>query len=165
MIVKGLGMNQTDLVNLLQSLVNRMMTRAQVRMASTTSQIQVSAFQYWIGDTYYNKGAQDNINVSAMFTATGAGQFKKLRAEIDTGGTVTVKEGAIAGAQVNAGVPRRTANRCTIGWIEIPASFTPGTTAFNVGGVLFIEGDPDLGDGAGVPPNDRGLSQEIYTGP
>jgi len=165
MIVKAIGYSQADLVSLLQALTNRMMTRAQVRVASQTDKLQVSTFQHWIGDTYYNKAAADNINVSAMFTATGASQFKKLRVEIDSAGAVTVKEGATAGAHENAPVPKRTANRCTIGWIQIPASFTPGTTAFNAVGVTIFEGDPDLGDGAGVPPNDRGVEQTVYTSP
>ena len=58
-------------------------------------------------------------------------------------------------------LPRRSANKVTLGWVEIPNSFTFGTTAFNAGGVTFYDGDPDLGDGRGLPPSDRGIVQTV----
>ena len=84
--------------------------------------------------------------------------------EINTAGTLSFKEGAPATAQVNALIPRRTASRATVGWIEIPASFTYDTTLFSASGVAFFNGDPDLGPGVGLPPNDRGITAAINTG-
>lgn len=156
--------NDAGLFSLLQALVNRLLGRPNLRTGTTTTRVQVAAFDYQIADRVYAKAAEDNVQVTGL-TNTPAATFRKVRVQIDADGTLSFSEGASAGSQAAAAVPRRTANRATVGWIEIPASFTYGTTAFSAAGVSFFDGDPDCGDGAGVPPNDRGIEQTVYTGP
>lgn len=156
------GISWRDIYNLLQALVTGLLGFPNPRMGTTTTRIQVSAFDYRIGAQVYTKAAQNNVEVTGL-TNTAAAQFRKVRIQINTAGTLSFSEGAVAAAQVNAPLPRRTASLVTVGWIEIPASFTYGTTAFNAAGVTFFSGDPDLGDGAGLPPGDRGLSAQVVT--
>ncbi|KKM79420.1 hypothetical protein LCGC14_1350080 [marine sediment metagenome] len=162
-VIKAIGLNQQDLYNVLQALVNRILGDSNFAVGSDTTTIQVDAFDYQIEDQVYAKAAEDNVVVS--LTDTGAGQFRKIRMEINAAGTLSFKEGAVASAQVLAPAPRRTAGLTTVGWGEIPASFVYATSNFNDGGVTLFSGDPDVGDGAGVHPNDRGIERTIYTGP
>lgn len=151
------AMNLGDLYNVLQALVNRVFGFPDLRPGTVTTDYQVSAFAFSAAGQAFTKAAAQRT--TAGLTNTAAGQFRKVRVQIDSAGALTEKEGGVASAQVNAPLPRRTANRTTVGWIEIPASFTYGTTAFTAG--MFKNGDPDLADGVGLPPNDRGISQEI----
>jgi len=165
MLITPQAQNQGDVFNLLQALVNACLANPALAMASTTTKIKTTnAVTFRIGAKVYTKAATDNITVSGL-TNTAAAQFRKVRVEIDAAGTVSFKEGAVGAAQVLAPLPRRTASLCTLGWIEIPASFTYGTSDFNVAGVAFFNGDSDLGDAVSLPPNDRGISQTILTGP
>ena len=157
------GTSQGDLFNLLQALVNTILDAPGLAVGTTTTKIQITnATNFRIGDVVYSKGATDNITVSGL-TNTSATQYRKVRIEINSGGTVAFTEGPAASAQALAKVPRRTASKATLGWVEIPASFTYATSNFNDSGVTFFDGDPDLGDGSGVPPDDRGIEQTVIT--
>jgi len=165
MLITPQAMNQGDLYNLLQALANACLDNAALAMASTTTKIKTTnAVTFRIAGKLYSKAASDNITVSGL-TNTPAATFRKVRVEINAAGTVSFKEGAVGAAQVLAPLPRRSASKATLGWIEIPASFTYGTTDFNAAGVAFVDGDPDLGDAVSLPPNDRGISSTILTGP
>lgn len=158
------GFAAKELYNLFQALVNTLLGFPNLRAGTTTPRVQVAAFAYRIGDRVYTKAAEDNVQVTGL-TNTPAAQTRKVRVQINAAGTLSFSEGAAAAAQVLAPIPRRTASLVTVGWIEIPVSFTYGTTAFTASGVVFRDGDPDLGAGAGVPPNDRGISQTVVTAP
>jgi hypothetical protein len=100
-----------------------------------------------------------------VLTAT---QSLKIRIEVDSAGRVTYKAGNVGANPGAALMPRRSAGLATLGWIEIDAvagGFTPGTTVLNSPGVVFFNGDPDLGGLAGVPPANRGISTEIISAP
>ena len=155
------GINWKDLYNLLQAGVYTLLGYPNLRTGTTVAQIQVSAFDFRLGNQIYTKAAEDNVAVT--LTNTNATQFRKVRVQINTAGTLSFSEGAPATAQVLAAIPRRTAALATVGWIEIPASFTYGTTSFSAAGVAMFNGDPDLGAGSGVPENDRGISTQVIT--
>lgn len=155
------GISWKDLYNLLQALVYGVLGFPNLRVGATVTQIQVSTFDYQIGDRVYQRAAVESA-VTGL-TNTTATQFRKLRVEIGAAGTLLFTEGPAATAQALALIPRRGASRATVGWIEIPASFTYGTTSFSAAGVTIRSGDPDLGAGAGVPPDDRGISAQVIT--
>ena len=141
------GIGQGELINLLRALRNMVFDDADLVVATTTTKIKTTnALYYMISGLRYTKGATDNIDITtgAGFTNTGVGQFCKLRIEIDSAGTVTAKQGGFATAQVLAQHPARSASKATIGYAEIPASFTFGTSNFNDSGVALVDGDPDL---------------------
>jgi hypothetical protein len=153
-----------DLFNLLQALTNRVFNNPGLAAGTTNTRVKTAnAVTYAIGGRLYSKAATDPVDdFDGAFTNTAAGQFCKVRLEIDASGVVSGSQGVIASAQALAPMPRRSANKATLGWIEIPASFTFGTTSY--GTATFFNGDPDLHDGS-IPPHDRGLSQDVLTGP
>lgn len=62
--------------------------------------------------------------------ATGAGQFRKVLVCISDAGAVTQVVGSTAGSQATAPTPAQpNGDVVVVGTIEVPASFTPGTTA------------------------------------
>ena len=139
--------DQGALITLLRALRNMVFGDSDLVVATTTTKIKTTnAFYYMISGQRYTKAGADNIDITtgAGFTNTGASQFCKLRVEIDSSGTVTAKQGGIASAQALAPFPPRSASKATVGWIEIPASFTFGTSNFNDSGVTLVDGDPDL---------------------
>lgn len=158
------GLDPTSVFCLLQSLVNRVFGNPNLAVGTTTTRIQVTnQVDFAIANQVYRKAAEDNISVTGL-TNTTATQFRKARVEINTAGTVSFKEGPAATAQVNAIMPRRTASRATLGWLQVPNSFTYGTTAFTAG--MFFNGDPDLSDlGSALPNNDRGIEQAVVNSP
>jgi hypothetical protein len=164
-VITQRGMSHGDLYSFLQALANRVFATAGLAAGTTNTRVKtVNAVDYMIRGKVYSKAGTDPVDdFDAGFTNTVASQFCKVRLEIDTAGVVTGKQGPIRSAQALAEIPKRSANKATLGWIEIPASFTFGTTSY--GGATFNDGDPDLGDGIGLPPGDRGVSQEVYTGP
>lgn len=165
MIIQPHAVNQGDVFNVLQALVNRVLGNPLLAKATTGTRFKnTNAVYYSIAGILYTLAATDGHGAVTGLTDTGATQYRKVRIEIDSDGTVSWKEGAAAAAQALAPVPRRSASKATLGWIEIPASFTYGTSEFDASGVAFKQGDPDLGAGFGVPPNDRGISQAILTG-
>lgn len=141
------GVNQHDLVNLLRAMRNRVFSLVTLAMGGTTTRIKTtSTAQFCINGVNYSKAAEDNIDVNvAGIVDTGVGEFCKIRIEVDTAGTVSFVQGGVASAQIHAKVPPRSAGKATLGYVEIPASFVFGTTLFNVAGVAFVNGDPDLG--------------------
>ena len=58
-----------------------------------------------------------------------ATQFRKVLVERNAAGAVVQVVGAAATSQADAPMPKGDAARISIGWIEVPASFVPGTTA------------------------------------
>lgn len=163
-VIQPTAMNQGDLFNLLQALVNRVFGNPGLVVAGTTTAVKVAnAVSFSIAGRLYSKAIEDNIVVSGL-TNTGVGQFRKVRIEINTSGTVSFREGGVGAAQVSAPMPRRSQDKATLGWFEVPASFTWGTSNTNDSGCAFYNGDPDLGSGAGVPPNDRGIAATILNG-
>ena len=160
-VSRNSGGSWGDIYNLLQALAYSLLGFANLRAGATGTNIRVDAFGYRIGGQVYTNAAEE-VSVTGL-TNTSATQFRKVRVEIAAAGTLLFSEGAPATAQALARIPRRVASRATVGWIEIPASFTYGTTAFTASGVTFYSGDPDLGTGAGVPPNDRGITAEVIT--
>ena len=138
------GVNQDELVKVLQALRNRILAKPTLAPGSTTSRIQVtnSLTDFCIDGVVYRKAAEDNISVGSL-TALTAGQACRIRVEISTAGTVSFKQGPIVtGARGTARTPNRTASRATLGYIDVAGAFTFGTTAFS--DETFADGDPDL---------------------
>lgn len=156
------GMSHKDLFNLLQSLAYTLLDFPNLRTGTTATRVRVDAFAFRIGAQVYSKAAEDNVQVTGL-TNTSATQARKVRVHVNTAGTLSFTEGAPASAQAVALIPRRAENLVTVGWIEIPPSFTYGTTNFSAAGVTIRSGDPDLGAGSGIPPNDRGLASGVIT--
>ena len=91
-------------------------------------------FIFQIAGIVYAKAATDDIDQPA--TTTIADEFAKDLISIDAAGSVTVTGGVIAASQVLAVKPAVPAGEVEIGYIEIPASFTPGATDVTAG-MLF----------------------------
>lgn len=159
-ITPNSGFPASSLYALLQSLRTTLLGFPNLRVGTTTTRVQVAAFAYRIGNRLYTKAAEDNVQVTGL-TNTTATQTRKVRVQINAAGTLSFAEGGPATVQALAEIPRKTADLATVGWIEIPASFTYGTTAFSGSGVTLLSGDPDLGTGSGVPANDHGIAATI----
>lgn len=164
MILTLRGWNWGALYSFLQALLNRVLTYPNLRSGTTAANLRYDATDFCITGQVYTIAASAAAGVAITGTNTAAGQFVKVRVEIDSAGAITYAQGPVATAQVLARVPRRTANRATLGWIEIPASFIFGTTSLGASGVTIYNGDPDLAAGASLPPSDRGLDTVVYTG-
>lgn len=67
-------------------------------------------------------------NVVDAGSTTGAGEFRKVLVEVDVNGAVAQVVGAKAASQAAAVLPDGDPTRISLGWLEIPASFTPATT-------------------------------------
>lgn len=80
--------------------------------------------------------AKNAVAVTAG-AATGVGQVCLVLVELDKTGAVFQTVSAIVGA--NPVLPPLTAARIAVGFIEIPASFTPGTTAVTAGMLKAIK--------------------------
>ena len=143
--ISGLGALQGDIVALLKALRNRCFSNPGLAVGTTTTRIQVTnAIQFAIDGVSYNKAAEDNITIAAL-TATAAAQNSRVRVEVNTAGTVSFVQGPILSTAAPATpleAPARTASRCTIGYFDMPASFTPGTSLASL--LTFVNGDPDL---------------------
>lgn len=158
--------NWGSLYAVLQALVNRVLDNPALAVGTVTvTRVRTTnAVSFAIGPKIYSKAATDPVDdFDGGFTNTAAGQFCKVRLEIDTAGVVTGKQGPIVAGQALAAIPRRSKNKATLGWLEIPASFTFGTTSYAT--ATFFNGDPDLGDGVSLPPGDRGIAADINTSP
>ena len=153
--------NSSDpgIYSLIQALINRVLGNPTL-VASGTG-VAWSAVDYAIEERVYSLAAS-NVAFSGL-TNTSATQTRKVRVEVNAAGTLSFKEGPAATALALASLPRRTASLCTLGWFDVPVSFTYGTTAAS--SLTFYNGDPDLGDGSGLPPNDRGIDATILTAP
>lgn len=94
-------------------------------------------FIFQIDGVVYAKAATDDIDQPA--TTTIADEFAKDLISVDDAGSVTVTGGVIAATQGAAVKPAVPAGEVEIGYIEIPASFTPGSTDVT-SGMLFDNG-------------------------
>lgn len=92
----------------------------------TNTNFQVSAFTYVLGGVARSKAAANNI--APPGSSTDAGQYRKVLICIDEAGAVSTVAGAIAATQAAALAPMTPANKLPIGVLELPASFTSGTT-------------------------------------
>lgn len=62
--------------------------------------------------------------------ATAAGQFRKVLIERDATGAIFTVVGAVSTVdQPSAALPAGDPTKISVGWLELPAAFTPGTTA------------------------------------
>lgn len=163
MVITPRGTNRTSEYALFQALVNRLFGKPTLAQGTTTTQIKsTNQVDFQVADAIARKAATDPLPTIAGLTNTGASQFCKVRVEIDVAGTVTYVQGPIGASAAQAPIPRRTAGKATLGWFDVPASFTFGTTTTN--NLTFHDGDPDLGSGT-IFPADRGISQEIVSAP
>lgn len=99
-------------------------------VGGTATKFKLGATDYRIAGTAYTKAAADNI---ASPASTSAGQYRKDLISLDAAGTVTVTAGAVAVSQDAAVLPACPADNVPVGWIEVPASFTSGTTEVTAG--------------------------------
>jgi hypothetical protein len=165
-VIRPSAVNDGDVFNVLQALVNRVLGNPLLAAASDATDVKTTNAVYFsIAGVLYTKAATDGLGDMGAYAIidTGAGEYCKVRVEIDVNGAVSFKRGPVAASQAQAVVPRRTASKATLGWIEIPPSYVFGTSNFTDAGVTLYSGDPDLGDGHGIPPNDRGIDQTALT--
>lgn len=106
--------------------LNHLTQNPVLAVGTDTNEFKVSAFSYKLGGVTYNKAAQDDI--SEPLTTTGAGEFVKELICIDSAGTISLVAGDAAATQAAATLPDVPANKLAIGYIEVPESFTPGTS-------------------------------------
>lgn len=86
-----------------------------------------------IGGAIVQKAAQAAI-VVLVGSDTAAGQFRKVLIQMAANGTVSQKAGAIVTtAQADAVKPAPDSDKIELGWLELPASFIPGTTNVTAG--------------------------------
>lgn len=97
--------------------------------AGGNTQMEISnAFDYSIAGVVYSKAATEDIAVSASAN-TGAAEYKAVTLSIDSAGTVTqtVSDASTSTPVTPPDVP---ADECAFATIQIPNSFTSGTTTF-----------------------------------
>jgi hypothetical protein len=93
------------------------------------TQMEISAAtDYKIAGVFKQKAATQDIATTAGMN-TGASQYRSVLVELDAAGAVSFVISAIAAAAPVA-LPAKTVGKCAIASIQIPASFTSGTTAF-----------------------------------
>lgn len=102
-------------------------------VGTPTTGLDITAGEVTIGQALVALAASA-ANAVPAGAATAAGQFRKVLVERKADGTVVFVVGAIAAAQADAPLPKSpNADAISLGWIEVPASFTPGTTALTAG--------------------------------
>lgn len=145
-ILSPRGINQGEIVRLLRAMRNRVLANPTLAAGSTPANLANIAFDYMIEGITYTKAAvaAGTVLTGQNLVNTGAGQFCKVRVQVDAAGAVTFIQGGVAGSQDDARIPPRLGGRCTIGLLDIPASFTFGTTTLATAGIIS-SGDPDLG--------------------
>lgn len=132
-----------DLNNLKNWIVNGVQVHGGFAQATTTTRFKTSAAtNYTINGQNYTKGTTDNI--ATPNGNTSAGQFRKDLISIDAAGTITVTAGTVAASQGAAVKPACPANQVELGWIEVPASFTAGTTDVTAGMLKQVVRGNDL---------------------
>lgn len=124
------------LMNAVQALadhsLNQLTIDPVVAPGGTDTNFKVSAFSYKIGGVTYNKAAADNI--AAPGASTTASQFRKVLLSINTSGTITATAGAVSTvSQADAALPDVPSGELAIGYLELPNSFTSGTTSVTAG--------------------------------
>lgn len=103
-------------------------------VGGTNTQLAVSAGEFVLAQAIVPFAAV-TAQVIPGGAATGAGQFMKVLVESNAAGALTLTPGVIAGSQAAAALPLGDPTKISLGWIEIPASFVPATTALT-GGML-----------------------------
>lgn len=144
-----------SIINQLKTIINNGLTGAlkggALDVGTTTTKVKTtSTFIYEIAGVVYAYVATDDIGVPGVNT-TGV-QYRKVSIQIDAAGTVTFVAGATAASQGAAVHPPVGAGKVEIGWLELPVSFTSGTTVITsgmiqqtvAGGVVSAIADTDL---------------------
>jgi hypothetical protein len=98
--------------------------------------IAVGAGTIVLGGVAYAVSALTAQTVAAGAT-TSTSQFLKVLLELDTSGALHQTVGAIVTTQQSDAVlPKGNPAYISIGWLAIPASFTPGTTSIATAGII-----------------------------
>lgn len=97
----------------------------------TATNFGMSAFSYRVDGVHANKAA--NTNIAAPGASTSAGEFRKILISGNAAGTITATAGAIAASQALAALPTLPADNVPLAYLELPASFTSGTTDVTAG--------------------------------
>jgi hypothetical protein len=100
---------------------------------TTTTKFNLAAGEVSLAQAMVSIAAVVDTSVPAG-AATGAGEFRKVLVEVDGAGAVsTVVGDKVTTAQTDAVLPAGNAAKISVGYLEIPASFTPGTTVVTNG--------------------------------
>ena len=122
-----------DMNTLRTALLNHVQVHGGFAQGTTTTKFKTSAAtQYTINGQNYLKAATDDAGQPAAGVTSGA-EFRKDLISIGAAGTFTVTVGTVAASQGAAVKPACPAGEVELGWIEVPNSFTPGTTAVTAG--------------------------------
>jgi len=93
-----------------------------------TAKMDISVgVDFIIDGVAYTKAVENNIAVGAATTA--AGEYRAITVAVNASGTTSQTVSAVAAA-APVTPPAVPANECPLATIQIPASFTPGTTTF-----------------------------------
>jgi hypothetical protein len=95
----------------------------------TTFTLNISQTCAVLGQAIIDKAASSVATTVAV--STGAAQFMKAVIEMDASGVITIRAGVIAASQLLAVRPTDDPTKIILGHIEIPASFTGGTTTLS----------------------------------
>ena len=106
--------------------LNHLTINPVLAVATTTTKFKLSAFSYRLAGVTYNKAAADNIAFPGASTTSG--QFRKVLICVDAAQAITTVAGAVAATAAAAVLPSPTAGTLPIGYLELPESFTSGTT-------------------------------------
>lgn len=101
-------------------------------VGTTPAQLAVSAGEFVLAQAIVAFAAVTAQVIPAGAT-TSAGQFLKVLVESDAAGTLTLTPGVIAASQAAAVLPLGDPTKISLGWIEVPASFTAATTSLTSG--------------------------------
>jgi hypothetical protein len=104
-----------------------------VAVGTTAAKVKVTAGEVVIAGAIATIALADNQTLAAAAT-TAAGQFRKVLVEVNAAGAVSFKYGAVSTVdQASALLPAGDADKISVGYLEIPASFTADTTAVTSG--------------------------------
>jgi len=116
------------------SVLNRLLRDPVLAQGTTTTKFKfTNAFDYMLAGQVYYKAATDDVAAPGSGANTGSGEYRKSLICIDSAGTVTLVHGTVAASQGAAALPSPTANTVPVGYLEIPASFTSGSTNVTAG--------------------------------
>lgn len=127
-----------DLENMRDVLLNHVTVHGGFAKGTTTTKFKTSADTHYIlAGKHHKKAATDDIAQPA--STTNGSQYAKDLISINASGTVTVTAGTKAASQGAAVKPDVPADNVELGWIEVPASFTPGTTDVTAGMLKMVD--------------------------
>lgn len=107
--------------------LNQLKSDPTLAQGTTTTQFKNAAFGFMLGGQVYAKAAVDGTAPGAGANTTGA-QYRKTLIAINASGTISMVHGDTAATQAAAVIPDPVADTLPIGYLEIPVSFTSGTT-------------------------------------